>query len=160
MNKNALITVIILIVVAAIGWFVYAGNDQTMQTMNDSVIPADTNNNNTTNQSTSVGTPNNTTDPATSAPKTVEITVRASNYKFDLSTINVKKGDTVKLTLINDVGVHDLKFEGYNIGTKILQGVGQDTLTFVADKAGDFEYYCSVGNHRAMGMKGTLRVTS
>jgi hypothetical protein len=33
-----------------------------------------------------------------------------------------------------------------------------DVVEFTADKAGTFEYYCSVGNHRAMGMKGTLTV--
>jgi plastocyanin len=28
----------------------------------------------------------------------------------------------------------------------------------VADKKGTFEYYCSVGQHRALGMKGKLVV--
>ena len=32
------------------------------------------------------------------------------------------------------------------------------TVTFVADKAGTFEYYCSVGQHRANGMVGKLVV--
>ena len=34
----------------------------------------------------------------------------------------------------------------------------EQTITFVADKTGGFEFYCSVGNHRAMGMVGTLIV--
>jgi len=32
------------------------------------------------------------------------------------------------------------------------------SVTFVADKTGTFEYYCSVGNHRAQGMVGKLIV--
>jgi plastocyanin len=31
-------------------------------------------------------------------------------------------------------------------------------IEFVANKKGKFEYYCSVGEHRAMGMKGNLVV--
>jgi uncharacterized cupredoxin-like copper-binding protein len=31
-------------------------------------------------------------------------------------------------------------------------------VQFVADKTGTFEFYCSVGNHRQMGMVGTLVV--
>jgi nitrite reductase (NO-forming) len=32
------------------------------------------------------------------------------------------------------------------------------SVEFVADKTGTFEYYCSVGAHRAMGMTGSLVV--
>ena len=35
---------------------------------------------------------------------------------------------------------------------------GNDSVTVVSDKTGSFEYYCSVGTHRQMGMKGTLTV--
>ena len=73
--------------------------------------------------------------------------------------MNVKKGDTVKITFKNTGGMHDLKIDGYTVGTKIIQGGAQETFQFVADKAGTFEYYCSVGTHRQMGMKGTLTVT-
>jgi len=31
-------------------------------------------------------------------------------------------------------------------------------VTFVADKAGEYEFYCSVGQHRANGMVGKLIV--
>lgn len=33
------------------------------------------------------------------------------------------------------------------------------SVEFVADQVGNFEYYCSVGQHRANGMVGTLTVT-
>lgn len=35
---------------------------------------------------------------------------------------------------------------------------GVTSVTFVADTLGTFEYYCSVGNHRAQGMVGNLVV--
>ncbi|MEN9561085.1 MAG: hypothetical protein RIQ56_358, partial [Candidatus Parcubacteria bacterium] len=56
-------------------------------------------------------------------------------------------------------GTHDFRIEGYDVGTKVIQGSASETFEFVADKAGDFEFYCSVGSHRAMGMKGTFTVT-
>ena len=40
---------------------------------------------------------------------------------------------------------------------KIREG-GFSTITFVADEAGLYEYYCSVGQHRAAGMIGKLMV--
>lgn len=87
-----------------------------------------------------------------------EFTVEGKNFAFIPATMTVKKGDTVKITLKNTGGFHDLRVEGYNVGTKQIQSGVSETVTFVADKAGKFEYYCTVGSHRAMGMKGTLTV--
>ena len=87
-----------------------------------------------------------------------EFTVHGDNYKFDVSSMKVKKGDTVKVTFINDVGFHDWKLDEFGAATAKLQAGGRETIEFVADKTGTFEYYCSVGNHRAQGMKGTLTV--
>ncbi len=89
---------------------------------------------------------------------TKEFTVSGSNYSFTPNTLTVKKGDTVKITFKNSGGTHNLILDGYGIGTKTIQGGAEESISFVADKAGSFEYYCSVGQHRAMGMKGTLTV--
>ena len=80
-------------------------------------------------------------------------------FKFSPSTMTVKKGDKVKITYTNGGGTHDFQIEGYNVQTKTIQGGQSDSVEFTADKAGTFEYFCSVGNHRAVGMKGTLTVT-
>ena len=73
--------------------------------------------------------------------------------------MTVKRGDTVSITLKNAGGTHDLKIDEFDEETERLSAGEEETITFVADRAGSFEYYCSVGNHRAMGMKGTLTVT-
>jgi plastocyanin len=88
-----------------------------------------------------------------------EFTVTGSNFKFVPGTMSVKKGDTVKITFVNSGGTHDWNLDEFNAHTGIIQGGATKTVTFVADQAGSFEYYCSVGNHRAMGMRGTLTVT-
>ncbi|KKT09719.1 MAG: Plastocyanin [candidate division WWE3 bacterium GW2011_GWB2_43_22] len=55
-------------------------------------------------------------------------------------------------------GTHDLRLDEFNVATKLLKAGETDTVEFTADKAGVFEYYCSVGEHRKMGMVGTLTV--
>ena len=87
-----------------------------------------------------------------------EITISTSNFAFSSKNITVNKGETVKLTLKNTQGTHNLKLDAFNVGTRILNTGEDQTITFVADKAGSFEFYCSVGNHRAMGMVGSLVV--
>lgn len=85
-------------------------------------------------------------------------TVESNNFKFSLSEIRVKKGDTVKVTFINKVGIHDWVLDEFSVRTKQIQAGQSETVTFTADKTGTFEYYCSVGQHRAFGMKGKLIV--
>ena len=87
-----------------------------------------------------------------------EFTIDAANYKFSLAEIKVKKGDKVKITLKNSEGFHDLVIDEFKVASEKLKDIAETSVEFVADKAGSFEYYCSVGTHRAMGMKGTLIV--
>ena len=91
--------------------------------------------------------------------KTVkEVRVEGSPFKFTPNVIRVKRGDTVRVTFMNNEGFHDYLLDEFNVKTKQLQAGGQETVSFVADKTGTFEYYCSVGTHRAQGMVGSLIV--
>lgn len=85
-------------------------------------------------------------------------TVAGKNYSFTPSEIRVKKGDKVKIVFTNSGGFHDWVIDEFNARTKQIGSGQTDTVEFVADKVGTFEYYCSVGNHRQMGMKGNLVV--
>ena len=87
-----------------------------------------------------------------------EFTVTGTNFAFEPSMISVKKGDRVKITFKNTQGFHDFVIDEFSAATKQMQSPGTEVLEFVADKTGTFEYYCSVGSHRQMGMKGTLKV--
>ena len=86
-------------------------------------------------------------------------TVTGSNYAMSPKTLSVKKGDTVKITFTNAGGMHDFVIDEFSVRTNRIQGGASQTVTFVADKTGSFQYYCSVGQHRDMGMWGTLTVT-
>lgn len=88
-----------------------------------------------------------------------EFTVNGDNFSFSPTTMTVKKGDTVRVTFRNSTGTHDWVLDEFpGARTNVLGAGAEETIEFVADKAGTFEYYCSVGKHREMGMKGTLTV--
>lgn len=87
-----------------------------------------------------------------------EFTIEGSNFAFTPAVIQVNKGDTVKMTFKNNDGTHDLVIDQFNIRTKLIKTGEQDTVQFVADTTGEFEFYCSVGSHRQMGMKGIVKV--
>ena len=152
MNKTAVTIIIVLLVLAGLGYWIY----------NSPATPTTT----TTSNTDITITPQepNPTPPETStstlpAPTVKEFVIEGKNFSFAPSTISVKKGDQVKITLKNTGGTHDLKIDEFNVGTKRIQSNQADSFTFVADKTGSFQYYCSVGSHRAMGMWGTLVVT-
>lgn len=87
-----------------------------------------------------------------------EFSVDAAPFSFSPSTISVDRGDTVTINVKNVNGTHNLKIDEFNASTRVLNAGETQTITFVADKTGTFQYYCSVGNHRAQGMAGTLIV--
>lgn len=88
-----------------------------------------------------------------------EFTVTGKNFSFSPTILSVKKDDRVKITFKNTGGFHDFRIDEFSVASKQFRGGQEEVLEFVADKVGSFEYYCSVGAHRATGMKGTLTVT-
>ncbi len=87
-----------------------------------------------------------------------EFEVSGNNFAFSPTEIVVNQGDTVRINFTNSGGFHDLVIDEFNARTKQLADGGKETIEFVADKTGTFEYYCSVGKHREMGMVGNLIV--
>jgi cytochrome c oxidase subunit 2 len=86
------------------------------------------------------------------------IKVEAGSFYFSPSEIRVKKGDKVKIILTNKDGFHDWVVDEFNARTPQIKAGETVEIEFIADKTGTFEYYCSVGNNRQMGMKGNLIV--
>lgn len=84
--------------------------------------------------------------------------VVGSNFKFSIQEMRVKVGDKVRINFISQSGFHDLVIDEFAVATKQMNSGGKDSVEFVADKAGTFEYYCSVMQHRQMGMVGKLIV--
>jgi len=160
MNRNLVIGIVVVVVLVGAGFFLFKDK---MMSQTDS----DGDNDGTTMEQTATPSENTmqsspaammeSSDSAT-AGTTKEFTVTGSNFKFDVPEIRVKEGDTVKINYKIASGFHDFVIDEFNVKTKQQNGPAQETVTFVADKAGTYEYYCSVGQHRSMGMKGNLIV--
>ena len=91
-------------------------------------------------------------------PNEVKVTIEGSSFKFVPNVITAKVGDKVIVEFKNIDGFHDFQIDEFNAATKVIKTGETDTVEFIADKAGTFEFYCSVGEHRKMGMVGTLTV--
>lgn len=84
--------------------------------------------------------------------------ITGQNFQFSQNEIRVKKGDRVKINFESADGFHDWTVSEFNARTVRVNTGGKASVEFVADKIGEFEYYCGVGQHRQMGMKGKLIV--
>ena len=145
---------LVLIVIVA-GYLIFSGNSRAPAENTDEPQPSEV-----TNE-----------QPALEAPNTPEIivgaetdatiktfTVSGKPFSFTPNQIRVKKGDTVKIVFANDGGFHDWVLDEFNARTAQIQSGQTAEVQFVADRTGTFEYYCSVGDHRALGMVGQLIV--
>lgn len=112
--------------------------------------------------SPSLGQPVIQTTESTTTVKEIEVIkefkIVGRNFSFDVTEIKVKQGDKVKITFANKEGFHDWRVDEFDAKTKVIKENETDTVEFVASKTGKFEYYCSVGEHRKLGMKGFLVV--
>lgn len=99
-----------------------------------------------------------TATPAATAEQVKIIDISGKPFEFDMKEIRVNKGDRVRINFTNSQGFHDWVLDGYNVRTKQIQAGQTDSIEFVADKAGEFDFYCSVPTHRDKGMMGKLVV--
>ena len=54
--------------------------------------------------------------------------------------------------------MHDFVIDELNVKSEIIKSGETGEVEFTPDTIGEFEFYCSVGQHRANGMVGTLIV--
>ena len=89
----------------------------------------------------------------------IGIKKRIKHWGTAYDSVTKQPLDPAYVTLKNSEGFHDLVIDEFKVATPMLKTAGETAIIeFVVDKAGIFEYYCSVGTHRAMGMKGNLIV--
>lgn len=95
---------------------------------------------------------------ATVEPTERTFTLDSFNFGYSMDTIEVNEGDTVTINLTSSDGFHDWVVDEFDAATGKIREGETTSVTFVADTAGTYEFYCSVGSHRAQGMVGTLVV--
>ncbi len=87
-----------------------------------------------------------------------EFTLTAKNWAFDPPLITVKQGDKVKLNVKSIDVTHGFAIPEFNVKVDLLPNK-EETIEFVADKKGEFTFFCSVicgEGHK--NMKGKLVV--
>jgi plastocyanin len=89
------------------------------------------------------------------------IEVSSVDFSFELDSEELAAGDyTIELTN-NGSATHDLVVErdGEELGGTDQIGPGQSSTVSVTLEPGEYVFFCSVGNHRSMGMDVTVTVT-
>jgi plastocyanin len=89
------------------------------------------------------------------------IAVTSQDFSFDLPEEEMAAGEyTIELTN-GGSATHDLVVErdGEDVGGTEQIGPGESSSVTVTLEPGEYVFYCSVGNHRSMGMEVTVTVT-
>lgn len=150
MNKKIIIGIIVVLVMVVV-WFIGQGDEPEQAPVAQEII--------NDQQAQDASNAGNQAESSEIQGEVKEFVVTGTNFKFSLDEIRVAEGDTVRIVFKNEDGFHDWKIDEFNAATQIIQtGQKETTIEFVANQVGEFEYYCSVGEHRKFGMKGTLIV--
>jgi len=118
-------------------------------------------------------------------PTPLEVTMQASEFRFDPATVEVQAGQQVTVMMqnmgtvehdfvIQEIPVEqmasesDAEGEGHSMGemgTEMEPAVHMgamagmsDSVTFIPTKPGTYEFFCAVAGHKDAGMVGTLTV--
>ena len=90
------------------------------------------------------------------------LAVDSVDFSFEVPEDTLSAG-TYEITLTNKGNAtHDLVVErdGEDVGKTEQIGPGETATVEVTLEEGDYVFYCSVGNHRSMGMEVPVQVTS
>lgn len=88
-----------------------------------------------------------------------EIEVSGKEYSFSPSSVSVKKGEKIKITFTNNGNLpHNLVIDELGVSTKTIAPGKSDTVEFTAEGDVNLTFYCNIGNHRAQGMEGTIKI--
>lgn len=147
-NRLIIISVIILFFIGFAVIIFRINDDNGLASQNQNIINPTTNSLQNQTNNTTLG----------ESVEVKEFKISGQNYSFSQDEIKVKKGDLVRIIFTSEQGFHDWVVDQFDIRTDQISAGQTTKVEFIADKTGTFEYYCSVGNHRQLGMIGNLIV--
>jgi plastocyanin len=100
---------------------------------------------------------------SSSAPagETQQIAATEADFSISLDSTDLAAGD-YEIEVVNDGGAtHDLVVErdGQDVAKSQTIAPGATGSVTVSLEPGEYVFYCSIGNHRAMGMEVTVNVS-
>ncbi len=146
---NPLLIVGIIAVVAIGGAVIFMG--QGKNTATDSMKKEETT---TVPTTTQVDGTSDATSPAMTDEQT--ITLEAGAFYYKPNVITAKKGQKIKVVMTSKDMMHDFIIDELGVKLPITKSGETNTVEFTPDKTGTFEFYCSVGQHRAKGQVGKI----
>lgn len=97
--------------------------------------------------------------PAVQAEDVLTVEIRATEFSFEPAEIDVDKGETVRLRLVNAGSLsHNVHLEGAPVKTETVQSGASDTVQFTAEKGGTIQFFCNVPGHKQAGMTGQIAI--
>lgn len=84
-----------------------------------------------------------------------EYDLLALNYVFSPEELVVPKGKPVKI-FVDNIGEHTFTIDKLGVNVPLRKRF--EVIEFTPEKAGTFEFYCSMPGHKEAGMVGMLRV--
>jgi plastocyanin len=91
------------------------------------------------------------------------VNVDMSDHRFSVEEIRAVPGETVTVVLTNGQGIHDFVIDELDVDSgELAAGQSREvTFTIPEDAGGEtYAFYCSVSNHRALGMEGELIIAN
>jgi heme/copper-type cytochrome/quinol oxidase subunit 2 len=161
MNRSlniVLAVIAVLVIVAGGAWAMMSKSNQTASSGSEQAVAGAST---MPQMQMDTSSPSDAMDMATQSGEAADIQtieVEAGSFYFKPNEIHVKVGQKVKLVLRSADMMHDFNVAELGIKAPITKSGDTSTVEFVASKAGKYEYYCSVGQHRKMGQVGTLFV--
>jgi len=160
--KNTLLTLVIIVIVLALGWYVFvrdaevrvATEEEKEMLEEEGVNPIEESD----EDSVATGDESKDLEDVEKVEDQVIMDISGKNFEFSETVITVKKGEMVTINFESTEGFHDFVIDEFDAATDQVRPGTPTSVTFVADQTGEFEYYCSVGTHRELGMVGTLVV--
>ena len=154
-NPLIWVAVIVLVVIGG-GYYFMSANKKT----GEPALIEGTKNEEKTEPATQSGTDSLTTGKtATKVAENIKtIEIEGGSFYFKPNKITVKAGDRVKILLKSVDKVHNFYLDEFNVKSSDAKSGEATTVEFTAGKKGSYEFYCAIGQHRQMGMVGTLLV--
>lgn len=95
-------------------------------------------------------------DTATTEEAGVSVFMKSGNFFFEPDIIKAKAGQKVNITFTDNSGSHTFVIDEIGLKETI---PAKGAISFTAPTTpGHYEFYCDVGSHKQLGMKGTLVV--
>ncbi|MGY1784620.1 cupredoxin domain-containing protein [Geodermatophilus sp. SYSU D00698] len=107
--------------------------------------------------------PGSTASGSTTAPvEARSVTATEGEMYIDLSESSLAPGEYTIEVVNEGNATHDLVVErdGQDVAASDTIGPGESTTLTVTLEAGEYVFYCSIGNHRAMGMATDVTVAA